>query len=476
MARERRIAGAPRRFSHFMNWQIPMLPRLELEDTAQPTLKNLFLAILMASIPLNTCLGQEQDPTSLAHLKVFDATEFKKHVAYLASDELEGRAPGSAGWAKAAEYVIGQFKDSGLSPLQANGSWFQEFPLKAAHPVTGSLFGKNILAKFPGRGPLKDEAVVISAHYDHLGTLPPDGREHEDRIYNGADDNASGVAALLLNAKALTQQRDLLGDSYRTVIFASFDAEEQGLKGAKSYAQRPLWPLGKTVAVINFDCVGRLRAGKFFASDAETNPILAQVVRDAAKQRGVIGETHFGGHGRSDHAVFLRLGIPGVHFFTGASIDYHRVSDHLDKVNCDGGAIISEVSFDVLRWAMTYSEKLEFKTLDASIDVQAILKLLANLGIVPNVNAQEGRYPQILFVTPKSPAANHGLKSGDQITALNGIQFSRVEDAITIFQQLTFDEGLNISVLREDKRTEVQPPAKLFEDLFNQGANPDATE
>jgi Zn-dependent M28 family amino/carboxypeptidase len=115
---------------------------------------------------------------------------------------------------------------------------------------------RNLIGVVPGRGSLADEAVVVSAHYDHVGVKATDD-DQPDRIRNGADDNASGVAAFLMLADQLAADRRNLPKSHRTILFASFDAEERGLVGAKYYVENPIWPLEKTAIVLNFDMVGR---------------------------------------------------------------------------------------------------------------------------------------------------------------------------------------------------------------------------
>lgn len=424
--------------------------------------RSILLAIFLAV--LATVCFADEEPVAIPVLpSPFTAAGFQKHVVYLSSDELAGRNVGSEGWHRAAEYVIRHLKDAGFQPLASDGSWFQEFPLNVANlPISGTT-ARNILAVFPGRGELKDQAVIVSAHLDHLGTK--DGKEDEDTIFNGADDNASGVAAVLLIVRALREESRAMPESHRTVIFASFDAEERGLQGAHHYARHPVWPLEQTAAVINFDSMGRLRMGKVYASDAETNPVLARATIEAAKSRGIVAETRFGGHGRSDHAVFVERGIPGLHFFTGANADYHQVTDHAERLNFEGGATIAWIGWQVLRTAVTQAERLAFEKPNPAFDMQLTLNFVKAMGIIPMVNAQEGRYPQILFVVPSSPAATYGLKSGDQIAAVNGIRLGRVEDALLIFQQLTFDEGLRLTVLRGADETDVRFPASFFETM-----------
>ncbi len=421
---------------------------------------------LCAVLGLNGGVFAEEKTTDIVLPAPFTAAEFQQHAAFLASDDLAGRAVGSEGWNKAAEYVIRLFREAGLKPLAADESWFQEF---SVNTVNGETVAKNILAVSPGRGELRNQAVIVTAHLDHLG-IRRDATPQEDAIFNGADDNASGMAALLLLAQAFGAQKDPQPESRRTVIFASFDAEEHGLLGAKHYASHPVWPLEQTAAVINFDAMGRLRMGKVYASDAETNPVLAKVVAEAAKSRGLVAETRFGGHGRSDHAVFVERGIPGIHFFTGANSDYHQVSDELERLNFEGGATIAWIGWQALQKASLHPERLQFEKANPLFDMQFALNLIKTMGIVPVMNAQEGRYPQILFVLPDTPAAQYGLQAGDQITALNGIRFKRVEDALTAFHQVSFDDGLRFTVLRRGKETELRIPAAFFEKMSGPSA------
>lgn len=392
----------------------------------------------------------------------FTEEQFKTHVTYLSSDELEGREPGSEGSSKAAEYVTGQFQALGIRPLLQDGSWFQEFELNSRG---GKVVAKNILAVFPGAGELKDQAVIVTAHPDHLG-IDRSPEQRPDKIFNGADDNASGVAAMLLIAEALSKlEQDALPESYRTVIFASFDGEERGLAGSRYYVQHPVWSLEETAAVINFDSIGRLRMGKLYASDAATNPVLAKTAVDAAKSRGMTAETRFGGHGRSDHAVFIDREIPAMHFFTGANADYHQVTDEWERLNLEGGATIAWVGWQVLQAAISHPERLRYEKINPVFDIQFAINFVKMVGIVPMMNAQEGRYPQILYVLPGTAAEKYGLKSGDQIAGINGIRFQRVEDALTVFSQLTFAEGMRLAILRAGKEVDVHVPASFFEEM-----------
>ena len=184
---------------------------------------------------------------------------------------------------------------------------------------------------------LAGEHVIVSAHLDHLGVADGGAGRDKDLIYNGADDDASGIAALLLIAEDLARDRGGRDDPRRrTVVFAAFDAEEMGLLGASHYAEHPSFSLERTAAVLNFDMVGRLGRGRLFVTDAETSAELGKSVRDLAKSIGVPVETRVGGNYRGDQAVFLRRKIPSVQFFTGLHADYHEVTDEVAALDCEG--------------------------------------------------------------------------------------------------------------------------------------------
>ena len=213
-------------------------------------------------------------------------------MAYLASDELQGRRPGSEGSAKAADYIVRQFKKSALSPLGDEGGFSQPFTLR-------NRSGKNLVAVFPGQGTLADEAVLVCAHYDHLGTKPvPAG---QDGIYNGANDDASGVAAVLLIGEAIAAQRHDPTSPRRSVVFVAFDCEEAGLLGSSYYLEHPKWPLKKTYAMMDFDGVGRPRGNRVYVADVSCAAVLQKRIDALAKPCGLRGDA-VGWHRKSQRS------------------------------------------------------------------------------------------------------------------------------------------------------------------------------
>jgi hypothetical protein len=324
------------------------------------------------------------------------------------------------------------------------------------------MVGQNIMAIVPGKGELAKEAILVSAHHDHLGIDPERIKAGKDGIYNGADDNASGCAALLLLAQALHAERDRLPASYRTTLFASFDAEEQGLVGSRYYVNHPLWPLERTAANLNFDMVGRLNHGKLVAMDSESSAFLAERILALAPECGLTVETRLNGARRSDHANFLDHSIPAVHFNTGMHIDYHQVTDEVNRIDSEGGAHVAWLAYRLLRETMESPGRLRYRRPSPNFDVQAILQFVFKLGIIPEQNAQSGRSALIRFVVPGSAAAKHGIQSGDEIIGANGVVFTSLIDAAIVFSQLRLDQGLRLTLRRQDKTLEVSMPAEVF--------------
>ncbi len=209
---------------------------------------------------------------------------------------------------------------------------------------------KNVLGELPGAGALAEETVLIGAHYDHLGqggaaSLAP----WTKATHNGADDNASGTAALLELARQLAARRDPA--RCRRFLFVAFSAEEMGLVGSERFVNAPPVPLDRIVAMLNLDMVGRLRSDRLTISGVGTAREFESLARRLAKQHSFAPRLDPSGYGPSDHATFAARGIPVLHFFTGLHEDYHRPSDDFERIELAGlrriVALVAELAVEL---------------------------------------------------------------------------------------------------------------------------------
>lgn len=197
----------------------------------------------------------------------------------------------------------------------------------------------NVVGVLPGTDPaLAGEAIVLGAHYDHLG-------ESGGAVHHGADDNASGTAVVVGLARAFAAA----GGTARTLVVVLFGAEELGLVGSGHYVRHPAWPLERTAAMLNFDMVGRMRDGKLTIGGADTGDRLRRVLTEAlARVPGVTATVRGTPHSASDHSRFYSAGMPVLFFHTGVHDDYHRPSDTAEKLNADGMARVAALGARVV--------------------------------------------------------------------------------------------------------------------------------
>jgi len=280
----------------------------------------------------------------LAGQQVHPPSGLAADLAYLASPELEGRAVGSAGGEAAALFVAQRYVELGVpaafpfvcEPLSPCGAqYFQLFEVDG-------LGAKNVLAVIPGADPaLRARYIVLGAHYDHLGRSVVGARdpERQVRIRPGADDNASGTAALLELGRRLA-----LNPAPSSVLLVHFDAEERGLVGSQIFVEDPSVPLDSVVLMINLDMIGRLRDQPLRVEVTSAAERLQPVVDSLAVPLGISLRYSQLTAGRSDHSSFSERGVPAIAFFTGFHGDYHRTTDTPDKLDVSGiGRIVDLV-------------------------------------------------------------------------------------------------------------------------------------
>jgi len=204
--------------------------------------------------------------------------------------------------------------------------------------VSDDVRGANVIGVLPGTDlALAAEAVVVGAHYDHLG-------RSDGVVYPGADDNASGTAVVLGLARSFAAA----GGAGRTLVFALFGAEELGLIGSRHYVNRPVVPLDRTVAMVNFDMVGRLQGRNLNIGGADSGSRIRAVATDSAQLEGVPRDVNGSPYGPSDHSRFYAAGVPVLFFYTGSHSDYHKPSDTADKLDAGGMARVAAVGARVV--------------------------------------------------------------------------------------------------------------------------------
>jgi hypothetical protein len=232
----------------------------------------------------------------------------------------------------------------------------------SAHVILEQITKKtdNVIGILPGSDPhLKEETIVIGAHYDHLGFGYFGTRDFstQGEIHNGADDNGSGTAVLLTLAQRLSR---LPERPMRTVVFAAFTGEELGLYGSRHFVAHPPFPITSTKAMVNLDMVGRMTDNRVTVSGIDSAKELRGWVTDAGQQLGVEIRPSTGRIGRSDHAPFYEKNIPVLHFYTGSHDDYHRPTDDWEKLNIEGMVRIGDLVLSVVKKIASAKEPPSF--------------------------------------------------------------------------------------------------------------------
>lgn len=288
--------------------------------------------------------------------------EIKKHIEFLVSDENAGRIPGGKENKRVVKFLKKEFKKIGL--ISFGRSYKQKFKatLRVDENVKKQPVVKtcNVIGYLEGNDPdLKNEYIVLGAHYDHLGLGGPTSKsEKRGVVYHGADDNASGVAALLEIAEKLAANKTALK---RSVIFMAFGAEEQGLLGSKHFVENPLVPLTQIKLMINMDMVGRLNAKKhIYVNGAGTFPGGKDFMKTLGKDLGLNPIVFKGSVGGSDHVSFYKKNVSVMGMHTGGHQQYHTPEDTIDLINFEGEKMICEYIYQTIYTKATSKEKMYF--------------------------------------------------------------------------------------------------------------------
>jgi hypothetical protein len=314
----------------------------------------LLLGIVVTALATAAFPGAQAPAPSPASISYVNRGQLMRDVTTLASPAFEGRGPGTPGGLKAREWIVGEFRTAGLSAAGTD-DFLQPFALWGSAPspqapnssdATGPM-AANIVGRIPGRGATQ-KLLLVTAHYDHLGL-------RNGVLFPGADDNASGVAALLAAARYFVRN-----PPRHPMVFVAFDAEETGLRGARAFVSSRLVTSGEIGLVVNLDMVSRGRANDIFAAGTAYSPWLTPLLKEVQSRSAV---TIRMGHDRpeasagdledwthlSDHGVFHDAGVPFVYFGVEDHPDNHKPTDTVDRINPRFFGDVADMIVDALR-------------------------------------------------------------------------------------------------------------------------------
>ena len=314
---------------------------------------------------------------------------------------------------------------------------------------------RNVVMMLPGEDEvLKDEYVILGAHFDHLGMGGKGSSSMAGdtvAVHHGADDNASGVGMMLELAEKFASTK---GSHKRSLIFIAFSGEEMGLLGSKYFAENPTIDLSRVNAMINLDMVGRFPDSKVLqvsgVGTAEGLKELVMAENDTSIISLVFSEE---GYGRSDHTSFYGKNIPVLFYFTGAHSDYHKPGDTWDMINYDGMINVSSLIYNVAQELATAPERLQFRESGPGPEsVRTTRKKSVTLGIMPDFGGVVKNGMRADEVYPGRPGAMGGMKKGDIITAINGKAVNNIQDYMFRMGQVKYGQQITVEVLRDNRK------------------------
>lgn len=385
-----------------------------------------------------------------------DQGEMRRTVEYLASQELGGRYPDTAGDTLASEFIVGRLRSLKLKRIvkgKKKTGYYQDFTYgKDVQRTT-----HNIIAVLPGKDRrLKDEYIVVGSHYDHLGMGGQgSGSRRPDTlgVHPGADDNASGDAVVLQLARYFKKARPA-----RSIIFAFFGAEEQGIVGSKRFVEwmrqedpcRIHLPAGLEgiVAMVNLDMVGRMRDNALSVSGTGTSTDFKALAEMAAERTQLTITCTPDGYGPSDQASFVAADIPVLYLTTGGHMEYHTPDDVPSTLSYDGMQRTLDYARELVTELAGRPGKPDFIPVPGS-NTMSHARFKVTLGIMPDVTGAS-TVPGLRadIVVAGKPALAAGMRSGDIIQEIDGKPVKDINEYMERLSELKAGTTIPVKVLR----------------------------
>lgn len=400
-----------------------------------------------------------------------DQGEMRRTVEYLASQELGGRYPDTAGDTLASEFIVGRLRSLKLKRIvkgKKKTGYYQDFTYgKDVQRTT-----HNIIAVLPGKDRrLKDEYIVVGSHYDHLGMGGQgSGSRRPDTlgVHPGADDNASGDAVVLQLARYFKKARPA-----RSIIFAFFGAEEQGIVGSKRFVEwmrqedpcRIHLPAGLEgiVAMVNLDMVGRMRDNALSVSGTGTSTDFKALAEMAAERTQLTITCTPDGYGPSDQASFVAADIPVLYLTTGGHMEYHTPDDVPSTLSYDGMQRTLDYARELVTELAGRPGKPDFIPVPGS-NTMSHARFKVTLGLMPDVT---GASPvpglRADIVVAGKPALAAGMRSGDIIQEIDGKPVKDINEYMERLSELKAGTTIPVKVLRGGETIVLQVHLKPVE-------------
>ena len=342
--------------------------------------------------------------------------------------------------------------DTGLKPVSLD---LEIIVSATTEIIQQEVTTQNVIALLPGSdAKLKDEYIVIGAHYDHLGWGGKGSgsrRPDTTAIHNGADDNASGVAAVLEIAEKFALGKKA---PKRSILFMAFGAEEMGLLGSKFFTKNPLVEKSQIKQMFNLDMVGRLSPEKpsLTVGGTGTGTGLEEFLMEHAADRSFKISSTPDGYGPSDHAAFYVEDIPVLFFFTGITEEYHTPLDDVETINISGEKAIADYAYDMIADLGSRSETFTFEEAGPKGPPKGGKRGKVKMGIIPDFAAASINGFLIGGVVPGGPAALAGMELGDVMIALEGLSVMNVYDYMSRMAEVKPGQRVTVEVMRGQEK------------------------